>query len=98
MFKYYIIFTLLSLVSAFSQFNSIILKPKYSIKNTILNKKASNLQPLNNSIAKYKLNELKNNRLKANNIVNYTIAKYYLPFLSTYRKWNETCKDNNITL
>jgi hypothetical protein len=98
MFKYYIIFTLLSLVSAFSQFNSIILKPKYSIKNTILNKKASNLQPLNNSIAKYKLNELKNNRLKANNIVNYTIAKYYLPFLSTYRKWNETCKDSNTTL
>ena len=98
MFKYYIIFTLLSLVSAFSQFNSIILKPKYSIKNTILNKKASNLQPLNNSIAKFKLNELKNNRLKPNNIVNYTIIKYYLPFLSTYRKWNETCKDSNTTL
>lgn len=98
MFKYYIIFALLSLTSAFSQFNSIILKPKYNIKNSIINKKVSNLQPLNNSITKYKLNELKNNRLKANNIVNYTISKYYLPFLSTYRKWNETCKDSNITL
>jgi len=95
MFKYYIIFTLLSLVSAFSQFNSIILKPKYNIKNSILNKKASNLQPLNNSIAKFKLNELKNNRLKPNNIVNYTIIKYYLPFLSTYRKWNDSCENNN---
>ena len=97
MFKYYIIFALLSLASAFSQFNSIILKPKYNIKNSMI-KKTINLQPLNNSITKYKLNELKNNRLKANNIVNYTIAKYYLPFLSTYRKWNETCKDSNITL
>jgi hypothetical protein len=98
MFKYYIIFALLSLASAFSQFNSIILKPKYNIKNSMINKKVSNLQPLNNSITKYKLNEFKNNRLKANNIVNYTIAKYYMPFLSTYRKWNETCKDSNITL
>ena len=97
MFKYYIIFALLSLASAFSQFNSIILKPKYNIKNSMI-KKTINLQPLNNSITKYKLNELKNNRLKANNIVNYSIAKYYLPFLSTYRKWNETCKDSNITL
>lgn len=98
MFKYYIILTLFSLVGAFSQFNSIVLKPKYNIKNSIINKKVSNLQPLNNSIAKYKLNELKNNRLKANNIVNYTIAKYYLPFLSTYRKRNKTCKDSNTTL
>lgn len=98
MFKYYIILTLLSLVGAFSQFNSIVLKPKYNIKNSIINKKASNLQPLNNSIAKYKLNGLKNNRLKANNIVNYTIAKYYLPFLSTYRKRNKTCKNSNTTL
>jgi hypothetical protein len=97
MFKYYIIFALLSLASAFSQFNSIILKPKYNIKNSII-KKTTNLEPLNNSITNYKLNELKNNRLKTNNIVNYTIAKYYLPFLSTYRKWNETCKDSNITL
>lgn len=98
MFKYYIVLTLLSLVGAFSQFNSIVLKPKYNIKNSIINKKASNLQPLNNSIAKYKLIELKNNRLKASNIVNYKIAKYYLPFLSTNRKWNETCKDSNNTL
>lgn len=98
MFKYYIVLTLLSLVGAFSQFNSIVLKPKYNIKNSIINKKTSNLQPLNNSIAKYKFNEFKNNRLKANNIVNYTVIKYYLPFLSTYRKWNETCKDSNTTL
>ena len=98
MFKYYIVLTLLSLVGAFSQFNSIVLKPKYNFKKFIINKKANNLQPLNNSIAKYKLNELKNNRLKANNILNYTIAKYYLPFLSTYKKWNETCKDSNTTL
>ena len=98
MFKYYIIFALLSLASAFSQFNSIILKPKYNIKNSMINKKVSNLQPHNNSITKYKLNELKNNRLKANNIVNYTVIKYYLPFLSTSRKWNETCKDSNTTL
>lgn len=98
MFKYYIIFTLLSLACAFSQFNSIVLKPKYNIKNSIINKKASNLQPLNNSITKYKLNELKNNRLKASNIVNYTIAKYYLPFLSAHRKWNKTCKNSNTTL
>lgn len=98
MFKYYIILALLSLASAFSQFNSINLKPKYNIKNSIINKKVSNLQPLNNSITRYKLNELKNNRLKPNNIINYTVVKYYLPFLSTSRKWNETCKDSNATI
>lgn len=80
MVKYYFILLILTLASAFSQFN-IILQPKYNIKNNILtNKYKNHLVPLNNKIVKYKLNELKNNRLNYGNLINYTIIEYYLRF------------------
>jgi len=81
MLKYYFILLLLSFTSAFSQIN-IILQPKYNIKNNILtNKYTSNLVPLNNSVIKYKLNEIKNDRLNHNKLINYTFIEYYLRFL-----------------
>jgi len=82
MVKYYFILLILTLASAFSQFN-IILQPKYNIKNNILtNKYKNHLVPLNNKIVKYKLNELKNNRLNYSKLINYTIIEYYLRFPS----------------
>jgi hypothetical protein len=83
MFKYCILLTALSFVSAFSQIN-IALKPKCNIKYE------SNLKPLNCSIYKYKIEEYKNNRLKANNIINYSVAKYYFPVNSIYKRYNTT--------
>lgn len=81
MVKYYFILLILTFASAFSQFN-IILQPKYNIKNNILTNKYKNyLVPLNNKIVKYKLNELKNNRLQYSDLINYTITEYYLRFL-----------------
>ena len=90
MFKYCILLTALSFVSAFSQIN-IALKPKCNIKKPYLNiKYESNLKPLNCSIYKYKIEEYKNNRLKANNIINYSVAKYYFPVNSIYKRYNTT--------
>lgn len=90
MFKYCILLAALSFVSAFSQIN-IALKPKYNIKKPYLNiKYETNLKPLNCSIYKYKIREYKNNRLEANNIINYSIAKYYFPFNSIYKRFNTT--------
>jgi len=90
MFKYCILLTALSFVSAFSQIN-IALKPKYNIKKPYLNiKYESNLKPLNCSIYKYKIEEYKNNRLKVNNIINYSVVKYYFPVNSIYNKYNTT--------
>jgi len=81
MVKFYFILLILTFASAFSQFN-IILQPKYNIKNNILKNKYKNyLVPLNNKIVKYKLNELKNNRINYDNLINYTITEYYLRFL-----------------
>ena len=75
MFKYLILFTLLSFVNAFAHLYSIsiVKKPFNSINNAnILN-------------TKYKINEIKNDRLKINNLVNHVITTYYLNFLFARR-------------
>lgn len=74
----------MSFASAYYQFNSIILKPKYNMNNILLNKQTNKLE--NNSIIKYKFNEIKNDRLKIINLLNYEKVKYYLIFLFTCRR------------
>lgn len=75
MFKYFILFTLLSFVNAFAHLNSISI-----VKNPF-----NSLNNANHLITKYKINEIKNDRLKINNLVNHVITTYYLNFLFARR-------------
>lgn len=76
MFKYLILFTLLSLVKAFPHLNSI----------SIVKKPFNRLNNANHLITKYKINEIKNDRLKINNLVNHVVTTYYLNFLFARRR------------
>lgn len=76
MFKYFILFTLLSFVKAFSHLNSI----------SVFKKPFNSLNNANHLITKYKINEIKNDRLKINNLVNHVVTTYYLNFLFARRR------------
>ena len=76
MFKYFILLILQSFVNAFAHLNSI----------SIVKKPFNRLNNANHLITKYKINEIKNDRLKINNLVNHVITTYYLNFLFTHRR------------
>ena len=76
MFKYFILFTLLSFVKAFSHLYSI----------SVVKKPFNSLNNANHLITKYKINEIKNDRLKINNLVNHVVTTYYLNFLFARRR------------
>ena len=88
MFKYFILFTLLSFVNAFAHLNSISI-----VKNPF-----NSLNNANHLITKYKINEIKNDRLKINNLVNHVVTTYYLNFLFARRRHNIIYKSTNYTI
>ena len=88
MFKYFILFILLSFVNAFTHLNSI----------SIVKKPFNSLNNANHLITKYKINEIKNDRLKINNLVNHVVTTYYLNFLFARRRHCIIYKSTNNTI
>ena len=53
---------------------------------SIVKKPFNSLNNANHLITKYKINEIKNDRLKINNLVNHVVTTYYLNFLFARRR------------